>query len=134
MSKFQKYLNEVAALRKIQSFTGAGPKKRAGNSRIMGIEQTSENDIRRFSFLVKSNESYSNPQGHIVSLHYPGLTLKKFMNNRKITPMNQQVWLYCTCPAFLYWGSKYWSTEYSYNFPQHTEYRPPDIRDPEGKN
>lgn len=34
------------------------------------------------------------------------------------------------CPAFLYWGSKYISTDEDYHLPEHDEDRPPDIRDP----
>jgi len=127
-------LYTATTLRQIFNLTGSGPKNKARNSRIKGIRPSIEKDLKRFSFLVKSKESYSWPSGHITSITYPGLTLKKFRNDRRVTPMSTSVWLHCTCPAFLYWGSKYWSTQYSYNFPDKSETRPPNVRDPLGAN
>ena len=44
--------------------------------------------------------------------------------------MNTEVLVYCTCEAFLYWGSAYWSTQDGYNIKVHVENRPPYVRDP----
>lgn len=101
-------------------------------TRVLGIK--TRKNFRRFVFLVKSYESYSSPKGHFVSLLYPKLDLKTWSNDRRITPMNQRVRVYCSCPAWQYWGSAYWSDNMKYYIPPHREDRYPEIRDPEGNN
>jgi hypothetical protein len=84
-------------------------------------------------YLVRGFEKYSSNKGHLVSFHYPTLTLKGFQSDRKITPMSQDVFLHCTCPAFQYWGSAYNSTEREFNLGPNEE-RAPDVRDPRREN
>lgn len=79
----------------------------------------------RFLFLVSCNESYSSKTGHIVSIH--------FDRTPKGKPLSDEVKLHCSCPAFIYWGSAYNSTQKKYNL-DFTETRPPDIRDPQRRN
>lgn len=85
---------------------------------------------QRFSFLVLGGEKWSSKKGHISTILYPRLNKDYLNQSNKITPMNTEVLVYCTCPAFLYWGSKYWSSQDGYNIKIYVEDRPPYIRDP----
>jgi hypothetical protein len=87
-------------------------------------------NYQRFSFLIQGGEIWSSKKGHISTILYPKLKKDYLDQNNKITPMNAEVLVYCTCPAFLYWGSKYWSTQDDYNIKIYVEHRPPYIRDP----
>jgi len=105
---------------------------RTAKSRVFGIK--TRKNFRRFVFYVKSREVYSSPEGHISSIIYPSLNLDSVRNSPgKKTPSNQPVNVWCTCPAFLYWGSAFLSTELGYNFIGE-ENRFPKIRDPENHN
>ena len=78
---------------------------------------------KRYVFLVQCTEKWSDPKGHIVSLRF---------DSRKSLPMTTgvDVRVFCSCPAFLYWGSSYISTTLDYNLGEGTESRFPFVRDP----
>lgn len=78
---------------------------------------------KRYIFLVRCSEKWSDPKGHIVSLRF---------DSRKSLPMANgvDVRVFCSCPAHLYWGSAYLSTTLDYNLKEGTESRFPFIRDP----
>lgn len=46
---------------------------------------------------------------------------------------NNDLKIYCECPAFLYWGYKYINTQEKNVPPKRKENRPPDIRNPKRK-
>ena len=73
-----------------------------------------------FCFLAKSTENYSSPKGHIV-------VIKFFENKQQMLVKDCKV--VCTCPAYIYWGSKYNATQGEYFYKSYTNI-PPDIRDP----
>lgn len=123
---------EQYTLADLLALTGDKPKRRAQKSKVFGI-QTRKNQ-RRFLFLVKSRESYSHPDGHLVSVLYPNLPLlPKLRGMKGISPTNQRVRVHCTCPAWSHWGSAYWATEEGYAL-RGLEDREPNIRDPQGEN
>lgn len=81
-----------------------------------------------FTYLVKGNMKSSSKSGYIVNVLIDKDHLRK---NAQLT--RQPLRLSCTCPAFLYWGSKYHATKEGYNLGK-GERRKPKKRDPEGKN
>lgn len=95
-------MHQAVTLREIYNQTGTRPKDLSRNSKIKGIRPSVNREVKKFGFLVKSGETYSDPAGHIVTVRYPGLTLKKFRNDRKLTPMNHKCMIHCTCEAWLY--------------------------------
>lgn len=122
--------NLSIGLGKLLNQNGELPNSRANNSDISGIR--SRKNFRRFIFLVKGNEDWSSPKGHIASIYYPGLQKEKLKTKeQKGNPSRSDVQVFCTCPAFQYWGAHYWSTQEDYlMFDKPNENRFPDIRDP----
>lgn len=84
-------------------------------------------DAIRYLFLVQGLETWSHDGGHIVELKFDLETQQAGLISR---PVNDDVHVFCQCPAFQYWGPAYNSTNEKYNL-DHIENRPPDIRDPE---
>ncbi len=127
---------EAISLKNLQETTGSKPKKKAENSKILGVK--SRKNFRRFNFLVKSSEVYSDPRGHIASIVYPRLKLKDFLKDtgkQERAPYSEYVLVHCSCPAFLYWGSHFFSDAYGYHIRDFgIEDRFPEIRDPKGEN
>lgn len=89
-----------------------------------------EPKTNRYVFLSRGSEPWSDSKGHLVSVlfDYDVDTTKKHEFNKRPYQVGMRV--FCSCPAFLYWGSKYISTDEDYHLPEHDEDRPPDIRDP----
>lgn len=103
--------------------------ERASNCKVLKIRP--RKNFQRFSFVIRGFESWSKPKGHIVTVLYPELKKKDLKKGSGATPLTTDpVLVFCTCPAFLYWGSKYWSTQDDYNIKVNVEKRPPYIRDP----
>ena len=102
--------------------------ERARRSKVLGVKP--RKNFQRFSFVVKGGELWSSSKGWITTILYPKLTEEDSKRNSGITPMDSEALVFCTCPAFLYWGSKYWSTQDDYNIKVHKEDRPPYVRDP----
>ena len=104
-------------------------KHRSLNCKVYDIEYKISNPDRVI-LLVKCNESYSNDSGWIVSIRFDGYKPKK----RDIKkPINTDMRLHCSCPAFQFWGSAYIATMEDYNY-DFSENRFPIVRDPELKN
>ena len=115
--------------RELAEQTSVRPKEKSKNSSVKGI--ITRKRFRRFKFLVKSTESYSDPKGHIVSFMFPDEYLKEmYVRPRGKNPRNTKIKMWCTCPAWQYWGAAFNSTEQKYNL-EKKEDRPPDIRDPD---
>ena len=70
---------------------------------------------------MQGTQSYSSKDGHLVNI--------KFLNNAKQLLKND-VKIFCSCPAWQFWGSAYNSTQNKYNQRGKRETRPPDKRDP----
>ena len=110
------------------NLTGARVKKKADKSKIIGIK--TRRNFRRFSFIVKSSEHYSDPGGHITSIMYPKLDFRKLMGK---SPLTEKILVKCTDPSFLYWGTEFYASQFGYNIDGVTENRAPEIRDPNGE-
>ncbi|MFA5071229.1 MAG: SWIM zinc finger family protein [Candidatus Pacearchaeota archaeon] len=108
--------------------TSKKPKDKAENGNILGIK--SRKNLRRFSFVVRCLESYSNPKGHIASVIFPDVTFKLIDQNWHV-PVKEEVLLKCSCPAFLYYGSAFYASQFGYHIDGNVENRPPVIRDPD---
>lgn len=110
------------------------PNERSNRSKIVGIR--SRKNYKRFIFHCKSSETWSSRRGHLTSVFYPEVTRENVLRRKsKGTPTNSQVLVWCSCPAFHYWGSHYWATQQKYlMFDKKKETRFPIIRDPEGEN
>jgi len=102
--------------------------ERASNSKVLKIRP--RKNFKRFSFVVKGNEDWSSKTGWVSTLLYPSLKEEDFERGSGVTPMDSDVLVYCTCDAYLYWGSKYWGTQDDYNIKVYKENRPPYVRDP----
>lgn len=90
----------------------------------------------RLILLVRCYEDYSNPRGHLVSL---ALDLKKEKHrklaSKRVAVLTIPMKVFCNCPAYLYWGSKYIATRDAYNInTKGKEIRPAKVRDPKGNN
>jgi hypothetical protein len=128
----------------IYNLTGKKPRDKAENGNILGIKSRKRQD--RFSFVVRCLESYSNPKGHIASVMFPGIEELNQDQQKAVDvwedalgigynwhiPKKQEVLLKCSCPAFLFYGSEYYASQFGYHIDGQTEDRPPVIRDPEG--
>lgn len=127
---------EAISLKNLHETTGSKPKKKAENSKIIGVK--SRKNFRRFNFLVKSSEVYSDPKGHIASVIYPKIKIKDFVRDtgrQEKAPYSEYVLVHCSCPAFVYWGSHFFSDAYGYHIREFgIENRFPEIRDPNGEN
>lgn len=112
----------------IYNLTSKKPKDKAENGNILGIK--TRKNLRRFSFVVRCLETYSNPKGHVASVIFPDVTFGLVDQNWHI-PVKQNVLLKCSCPAFLYYGSAFYASQFMYHIDGNVENRPPVIRDPE---
>lgn len=92
---------------------------RSLNTELLEIKWYKRNPLL-FAFLAKSYESYSNPQGHLVVIKFSKDGQQMLMKDCKVV---------CTCPAYLYWGSKYNATVGEYAYKSTTSIAP-DKRDP----
>jgi len=110
---------------------GLSPNSKSNNCRVYQIKYKPVNE-KRFIFLVKCKESYSDPKGHIVSLTFANKDAK--IGRRLISPLEANVKVHCHCPAFLYWGSAYNASQEKYSFKRERENREPNIRDPHRQN
>lgn len=122
------------SLKELLDKNGQKPILKAKNSKVIGIR--SRKGYKRFIFIVKSWESYSNKNGHIVSIAYPEIDLQKIRERKQqANPFTAIAGVHCTCPAFLYWGSHYWATydDYLLNG-KAEENRFPEINDPDAEN
>lgn len=108
--------------------TSKKPKDKAENGNILGIK--SRKNLRRFSFVVRCLESYSNPKGHIASVIFPEVVFK-LADQQWYIPVQEEILLKCSCPAFLYYGSAFYASQFGYHIDGNVENRPPVIRDPE---
>ena len=89
---------------------------RGSNCRVYKIKYQTSN--QRFLFFAKCKESYSSPLGHIV-----GVKFDHEEKSREVQkPLNTDCKLFCSCPAFQYWGPAYNSTIERYSL-NPTEYR-----------
>jgi len=106
-------------------------KKRSLNCRVYKIPYT-EKVLGKLVLLVKCKEPYSSHKGHLVYLRFKPSFLQKSLNQ---LALKIPVKYYCTCPAFLYWGSKYHASKDKQLLPGvKPENRPPVVRDPNNKN
>lgn len=104
------------------------PRLKARKSKVKGI--ITRKNLKRFKFLVKSTESYSSPNGHIVSFMYPKVSLMQAYDGKVAsTPRNSDVKVWCTCQAWQYWGAAYNATDKKYNLDK-IEKIEPNVRDP----
>lgn len=111
---------------------GISPNSKSNNCRTYQIRYTPTDD-KRFLFLVKCNEEYSDPKGHIVSFYFEEKGLK--VNRRNISPLNSQTRVHCHCPAYVYWGSAYNATKGKFKIKyKPRELREPNVRDPKRQN
>jgi len=117
-------------LRQLISQTSMRDIQKAQKSRIQGIKTNPNNALTRLAFIVKSKETYSNPKGHIVSLLYPTVNFRNPLSFFRKDPMSIEVRARCSCPAWIFWGSAFNSTEGNYLIQPFSEHRAPDIRDP----
>ena len=106
---------------------------RANNCRVYKIKYR-DSTRSKILLLVKCKEDYSKPTGHLVLLR---LKPSKIINSKSRVRATLKIPMkvYCTCPAYLYWGSRYNATKGVYQMAGHPkEFRKPDIRDPQRKN
>lgn len=62
---------------------------------------------------------------------FPDVYLKEaYLAPKGRNPRNTKIRMWCTCPAWQYWGAAFNSTDQKYNL-EKKENRPPDIRNPE---
>lgn len=78
--------------------------------------------VGKYVILVRCTESYSSKKGHLVSVLFD-----KPVKTTQSDKIDCRVW--CSCPAWQYWGSAYTSTALDYNL-EGEEKRFPKIRDP----
>ena len=119
---------DAVTMMDLYSGNHSGTNQKSNNCKIFKIKFDTRSTIKnRFIFYVKCFESYSKSGGWITSLSYQNID--HYMQRNQKKPLNTDVKVKCSCPAFLYWGSAYNATdeEYNWNF---TENRKPDIRDP----
>lgn len=76
-----------------------------------------------FAFMVYGQQSYSNPNGHLVSILFEPVGKKSTQMLKTPCRVN------CTCPAYTYWGSEFNATEQDYNY-ETEQFIEPNIRDP----
>lgn len=118
--------------RQLYNMCNVNVKTKANKSNIYGIKPSNPNSKvgdRRFSFLVRSTETYSSPGGHIASVVYPKVLELKDVKPTD-NPMNRNIRLHCSCPAFLFWGTEWLSGQNKYNLEPATHI-PANIRDPQ---
>src|SRR5580765_7404900 len=126
----------MPSLNDFLDWTAASTHEKATRSWIVGIKPR-KGSIRRIVLHLRSGESYSDPDGHFATILFPTIPeLRSADWDRRIaglTPTTARARVYCSCPAFLYWGSAYHSTQGGYGVPgKPRENRPPSIRDPGG--
>ena len=120
-------------LKDLLALVGPKPKARAKNTRLIAIR--TRKNLRRFSYVAKSFESYSSDDGHIVSFLYPNLPpFEKLKYHPQLTPLNRQVKVHCTCQAWKFTGPAFLSTREKYRLSRTPESRPALVRDPHEEN
>lgn len=113
---------------------GAWPKEKATRTILRRLTFSSQQ--RRVMFLATSAESYSAPEGHVVSLFFPKAgRLERLLQTGRRTPLNETCRVGCSCQAWTFWGAAYKSTqeEYRPSGPEWREDRAPAERDPHGQ-
>ena len=127
--------NESISFGDLVSDTGTAPKTKAENSTVFGIRTRA--NFRRFIFKVKSSEVYSKKTGHLASIRYPSIEPRNVKTKPKAknpSVKDTDVLVWCTCPAFHYWGSHFWATRNDFLMHDKSpETRFPKIRDPLGE-
>lgn len=93
---------------------------------IVDFERGRADDSIRYVFMLEGLESWSDPNGHIVTLKFDKETATAPLKSR---PFNDDCHVHCQCKSFQYWGPAYNSTQGNYNLFT-VENRPPDVRDP----
>lgn len=110
--------------------------KRANNCRVYKIKYKHRSKTRVI-LMVRCFEDYSNPKGHLVSLalEIPKEQREKVLASKRVAILTIPMKIFCTCPAYKFWGSHYLATKKAYNINTHgRETRPAKVRDPKGKN
>ena len=126
----------MPSLNDFLDWTTASTHEKATRSTVIGIKPR-RGAFRRVTMHVRSSESYSDPNGHFVTVLWPTIPeLRSADFDSRIgsqTPTTARARVYCSCPAFKYWGSAYHTTDGGYGIPgKPREYRPPFERDPQG--
>ena len=94
------------SLQELYNINSPKANNRAQNCKTYRIMYKKRNP-NRYIYLVKCKESYSSASGHLVSVRF-----KKSEDNKY--PLTSEVRVKCSCPAWLYWGSDYNSTNEGY--------------------
>ena len=126
--------NHFINLARVQKNLKTKIKRRGDNCRVYKIPYRNKKRDRLI-LLVKCKESYSDPKGHLSYLRLKPKPLENVKNEKRVAILTIPMRVYCNCPAFLYWGSKYNATVGKYlirSFGQ--EFREPNIRDPRREN
>lgn len=126
----------MPSLNDFLDWTTAAAHEKAQRSWIVGIKPR-RGSLRRIVLHLRSSESYSDPNGHFATILWPTIPeLRSADWDAKIagmTPVTARARVFCSCPAFKYWGSAYHSTQGGFGVPgKLRENRPPFIRDPGG--
>ena len=95
------------SLTDLHSQNAVKPNKRADNCDMRQIKHKIDKTV---IFHVGCHESWSSGGGHIVSVKF-FVDLKQYQKEK---PLNTNVQVYCSCEAFLYWGSEYMATQLEY--------------------
>jgi len=104
-------------------------KHRANNCKIFNVDYV-VNHPDKMIVLVKCYEKWSDSDGWVATIAFDSYVPKKRDTQK---PLNVDVRINCSCPAFTYWGSRYIATIYNYNYGDE-EYRYPVVRDPSMSN
>ena len=122
-------------LRGLAQSTGGVLQRYVPGTSIQGVQF--RRNRRRFTYRCAGSEPWSNPNGFLASVLFPEVR-SRHGTDRSILrdhPEDYRATVYCTCPAFQFWGPAYHATEYGYRiFDKDQEFRPPDVRDPKGEH
>ena len=103
------------------------PKTHERVSRCKTLRIRYQRTKRKYIFLVRCTEKWSDPKGHIVSIKFDYTpSIGRDLSSK---PYEIDARVQCSCPAHQYWGSAYISTTLDYMI-DHKEKRFPFIRDP----
>lgn len=108
-------------------------KSKGRNCRVYKVKYR-DNTFTKLLFLVKCNEDYSKRGGHLV---YIKLQPSKVSNPKSVRKavLSIPMKVFCSCPAYKYWGSQYLATLGGYQIAKEDkETRKAIIRDPKGLN
>ena len=121
-------------LNSTQKKTPSIVKTRGRNCRVYKIPYRNKQHDRVI-LLVKCNENWSVPKGHLVYLRLKPMYIKNRLVPRSGSILNVPMKIFCKCPYFLYWGVQYNATQGKYLMSgQQKEKREPNIRDPKREN